>query len=187
MIIGKLRDLTRGLDGHQIVSITINSDFSEEYDDLKDKPVTVDIRQYRKGRSLPANAYAWVLINKITKKLQEKEPNNGWTPLEVYRSAVKEVASACTIHYLPNDQVDRFVDDWIHSGDGFQVELFPSQVEGWSCGRFWKGSHMFDTMEMSTLISILIQEAEQQGIPTLSDDEVNKMLGAWRKGGKNGG
>lgn len=187
MMVGRLQKLTRELDGSQVISISVKADFAEEFDELKDKPITVDIRKYRKSRSLPANAQAWVLINKIAQKLQEKEPLNGWTPEEVYKNAVRDVAGACSIHLLPNDQVERFVDDWVHLGTGFQVELFPSDVEGFTCGKFWKGSHLFDTQEMSTLIHILIQEAEQQGIPTLSEEEVNKMLGAWRKGGKKNG
>lgn len=181
MMIGELKGLSKDFDGRQIISVAVQADFREEYDDLKDKPVVVEIKRYRKGRSLDANAMAWALINQIARKLQEKEPKNGWTPLEVYRNAVRDIASACTVHCMPTSQAEQFASDWIALGMGFQVELFPSQIEGCTNGKFWKGSHMFDTQQMSILISNLIQEAEQQGIPTLTDKEVEKMLGGWQK------
>lgn len=182
MMIGELKGLSKDFDGRQIISVAVQADFREEYDDLKDKPVVVEIKRYRKKRSLEANRYAWVLINKIAEKLQEKEPRNGWTPEEVYRNAIRDIAGACTIHCMPSNQAEQFAADWTALGIGFQVELFPSQIEGCTNGKFWKGSHLYDTAQMSTLIHILIQEAEQQGIPTLRDEDVQKMLGGWQKG-----
>ena len=179
---GELRGLSKDInDGRQIISVAVQADFREVYDELKDKPVIVEIKRYRKGRSLDANAMAWALINQIAKKLQEKEPKAGWTPEEVYRNAIRDIAGACTIHCMPSDQAEQFASDWISLGIGFQVELFPSQIEGCTNGKFWKGSHLYDTQQMSTLINILIQEAEQQGIPTISDDEAERLLGGWQK------
>lgn len=181
MMIGELKGLSKDFDGRQIISVAVQADFRETYDELKGKPVSVEIKKYRKGRSLDANAFAWVLINQIAKKLQEKEPKNGWTPEEVYRGAIRDIAGACTIHCMPSDQAEKFAEDWVSLGLGFQVELFPSQIEGCTNGKFWKGSHLYDTQQMSTLINILIQEAEQQGIPTISDKEAERLLGGWQK------
>ena len=181
MLTGKLTGLARGRKGSQTIMIAVDSDFREEYDELRKYPVTVEIKRYRKGRSLNANSYAWVLINKNAQKLQEKEPKNGWTPLEVYRKAILDVAGACTHHYIPEDQAEQFARDWRSMGLGFQVEMTPCIKPGWVDGWFWKGSHLYDTQQMSTLINILIQEAEGLGIPTISDKEVEQMLGGWKK------
>lgn len=181
LMIGELKGLSKDFDGRQIISVAVQADFREAYDDLKDGKVTVEIKKYRNGRSLDANAFAWVLINQIAAKLQEKEPKHGWTPEEVYRTAIRDVADACSVHCIPNNQVQQFVEDWKSLGMGFQVETFPSQIEGCTNGKFWKGSHLYNTQQMSTLISILIQEAEQQGIPTIPDKEVEEKLKGWQK------
>ena len=184
---GMLKEITRSLEGKQILQITLDGDFSEEFDDLKDKVVDVNIKQYRKIRSNEANRMCWKMVMQITEKLQAKEPRHGWTMTEVYRNAIRDVAGACSIHCLPNDQVDEFVEDWISLGLGFQVELFPSKIDGCTNGMFWKGSHLFNTKQMSTLIDILIQEAEQQGIHTYPDEKERKeALEAWKKGGRKG-
>lgn len=180
-MIGELKGLSKDFDGRQIISVAVQADFREEYDDLKDGKVTVVIKKYRKGRSLDANAMAWSLINKIAAKLQEKEPRHGWTPEEVYRTAIKDVAGACSVHCVPDDQLQQFIEDWQSLGIGFQVETFPSRIEGCTNAKFWKGSHLYDTQQMSTLINILIQEAEQQGIATITDEEVQKKLEGWQK------
>ena len=177
-MIARLRDMVKTRDGKWVVSFTTPEDFSEGFDDLKDKDVEVIIKKRGKRRSLDANAYAWVLINQIAAKLQETEPQNGWTPLEVYRAAVREVAGACKVHMVPVDDADEIFKDWTDMGMGFQVEPLGIS-DGWIETLFWKGSHLFTSQQMSVLINILIQEANQQGIPTMPDDEARKMIGDW--------
>jgi len=177
-VIGRLKDMAKTRDGKWVVSFTTPEDFSEGFDDLKDKDIEVIIKKWGKRRSLDANAYAWVLINQIAAKLQEKEPKNGWTPLEVYRAAVREVAGACKVHMVPVDDADEIFKDWTDMGMGFQVEPLGIS-DGWIETLFWKGSHLFTSQQMSVLINILIQEANQQGIPTMPDDEARKMIGDW--------
>ena len=38
------------------------------------------------------------------------------------------------------------------------------------------GSSVFDSAQMSRLIDILIQDAEAQGIPTITEEEKDRML-----------
>lgn len=180
-MICRLKDMVRSRSGEWVISFTTSSDFSETFDDLYGKDLDVTFKRVSKMRSLDANAFAWVLINKIAQKLQEKEPRSGWTPMEVYRTAIRDVAGACTLHCIPNDQVDQFVNDWLSLGMGFQVETAPSKIEGCTNGWFWKGSHLYDTQQMSTLINLLIQQAEELGIPTIPDEEAKRLLGNWEK------
>ena len=181
-MIGRLKDMVKSRDGREwVISFTTSSDFSESFDELYGKDLNITIRKASRARSLDANAFAWVLINQIAGKLQEKEPRNGWTPIEVYRNAIRDVAGACTIHCMPNDQVEQIVEDWKSLGMGFQVETFPSKIEGCTNGYFWKGSHLYSSQQMSELISMLIQEAEGLGIPTIPDEEATRLLGEWGK------
>jgi hypothetical protein len=62
------------------------------------------------------------------------------------------------------------------------VEIIPgSSKPGWINVKAWKGSSDFDSVQMARLIDSLIQEAEQQGIPTVSDKEAERMLSQWGK------
>lgn len=46
--------------------------------------------------------------------------------------------------------------------------------------RLMRGSHTYDSREMSELIKGTIQEAEDLGIETLTPRELEQMLGKWK-------
>lgn len=62
---GRLLDLSFTLNGKQRLVIELDDDFRQDFAALKDHDVRVEIKKWRKKRSLDANAYAWVLIDKI--------------------------------------------------------------------------------------------------------------------------
>ena len=64
-MVGKLRDLTINRDGTQNITVTVSTDFRPTYDGLAGVEVDVEIKKHRKHRSLDANGYAWVLIDRI--------------------------------------------------------------------------------------------------------------------------
>lgn len=51
--------------------------------------------------------------------------------------------------------------------------------------RVYRGSHTYNTEEMSILIDGVVQEAKDQGIETATPDEIERLKSLW-KGGKNG-
>ena len=188
-MIGRLKDLTVNRDGTQNVTVTVSADFSETFDELKDATMTVEIKKYRKHRSRDANAYAWVLIDQITEKLQEKEPEAGWRPVDVYRNAIREIGGVSTIIGIKTAAVETFRRNWEANHLGRQVEVIDgSGKEGWSNVRVFWGSSEFDASQMHRLISSLVQDAEALGIPTITDEEAERLLGKWatkRTEGKN--
>lgn len=190
-MIGRLKDLTVNRDGTQNVTVTVSADFSETFDELKDAPITVEIKKYRKHRSRDANAYAWVLIDQITEKLQEKEPEAGWRQIDVYRNAIREIGGVSLIIGIKTAAVETFRRNWEANHLGRQVEVIDgSGKEGWSNVRVFWGSSEFDAAQMRRLISSLVQDAEALGIPTITDEEAERLLGKWATktngGQKNG-
>ena len=179
-MIGRLKEPTVNRDGTWNLTVAVSADFSELYEELKDATVTVEIKKYRKHRSRDANAYAWVLIDQITTKLQEKEPKAGWKPADVYRNAIREIGGVSTIVGIKTDAVETFRRNWEANHLGRQVEVIEgSTKEGWSNVRVFWGSSEFDTAQMSRLIDSLIQDAEALGIPTITDAEAERLLGKW--------
>lgn len=172
-MIGKLKDLLRLQGGEWLVSFVTRNDPGALFDDLKDQAVKVEIKKASKHRSLSANNYAWVLIDKIAEKT--KIPAS-----EVYRNAIREIGGVSDYYGMKEAAFDSFCELWQRGHLGRQVEIIPGSTKpGWINVRAYKGSSDFDSAQMARLIDSLIQEAEQQGIPTVPDTEIERMKSQW--------
>ena len=174
-MIGKLKDLLRLSGGEWLVSFTTRDDPGQMFDDLKDAAVNVEVKKASKHRSLSANNYAWVLIDQIAAVTGKKET-------EVYREAIREIGGVSDFYGMKEAAYESFCEIWTKDHLGRQVEIIPGSAKpGWINVRAWKGSSDFDSAQMARLINSLIQEAEQQGIPTVPDKEVERMVSRWGK------
>ena len=170
---GRLKDLFRLAGGEWVVSFTTREDPGQMFDDLKDIPVRVEIKKASKHRSLSANNYAWVLIDKIAEV-------TGKTTTEVYRNAIMEIGGVSDYYGMKEEAYEAFCEIWTAGHLGRQVEIIPGSAKpGWINVRAWKGSSDFDSAQMARLIDSLIQDAEAQGIPTIPDSEVERMVSQW--------
>ena len=174
-MIGRLKEMFRLAGGEWLVSFTTRDDPGQMFDDLKDVPVRVEIRKASKHRSLSANNYAWMLIDKLAEK-------TGIPASEIYRNAIREIGGISDYYGMREEAFDAFCELWQSGHLGRQVIIIPgSSKPGWINVRAYKGSSDFDSAQMARLIDSLIQDAEAQGIPTVPDKEVERMLGAWGK------
>ena len=139
------------------------TDFSEVYEKYKDKDINIEIKVWRLKRSLAANRYMWVLIDKLAAEL-------GMTKNEVYRKEVREIGGAADVLSMPGEAVERFCRSWELNGIGWQAELIQTNDEV-SLVMAYYGSSTFDRSQMSQLIENLIFEAEQLGIDTETPDK----------------
>lgn len=182
-MVGKLQNLTVNRDGTQNITIRLNTDFRETYDELKDMDINVVIKKYAKQRSLDASARAWVLIDQIAEKTGAKK-------YEVYRHAIKEIGGVSDIVCVQERAVDMLCRNWQEHGQGWMTEVNDSKLPGCKNVTLWYGSSVYNTKQMSTLIDSLIQDAEALGIPTMSEAEKERLLNQWgikiqKKGEKN--
>jgi len=173
-VLGKLKDLTLNRDGSQNVTITVQGDFRQAYDELADKDIDVTIKKYSKRRSMDSNNLAWMLIDQIAEKM-------GITKNEVYRNAIKEIGGVSDFVCVKNYAVEHFVKGWVHKGLGWQVDVEPSKLPGCSNLTVYYGSSVFTTKQMNDLINSLIQEANQLGIATMTQAEIDRSLAVWAK------
>ena len=171
-MIGKLKDLTRSRDGKWLLTISTPEDFSDLYDALSDKEVSFEIKEARKHRSLTANGYAWVLIDKIAEK-------TGVRKSEVYRNAIREIGGVSDTICVMDKAVDRLREGWEKNGLGWQTDTMPAKLPGCTCVVLYYGSSVYDSKQMAQLIDSLIQDAESLGIPTITDEQAEKMIGKW--------
>lgn len=133
-----------------------------------------EIRRKRKRRSLDANAYCWVLIDKIAAM-------TGVPKIEVYRQALQNIGGVSDLVCVSQNAFDRLKTGWEHKGLGWQCIGEPSKLLGCINATLIYGSSVFDTAQMSRLIDQLVQDAQALGIDTISDRERSLLLEEWEK------
>ena len=164
------------LSGKPMVMIELNEKQTalEMVDELRsaDK-ISVKVAKYKKKRSLDANAYAWVLIGKIAEK-------TGESPRDVYREAIKDVGGNYEVACVKDEAVESLCRVWSSNGLGWIVDKSPSKLKGCTNVILYYGSRVYDVSQMSRLIEIIVQECNQLGIETKSEEELESLLNSWR-------
>ena len=161
------------VDGNQRLTIKLDGDFRQRYDDLKDADIDLTVVKHREKRSLDANAYAWVLIDLLAAKKQI-------TKTEVYRQAIKEIGGVSDTVCVQNKAVERLKEQWSRKGLGWQAETLESKIPGCTNVILYYGSSVYDTKQMSALIDSLVQDCHSIGIETRSPQEIETLLNEYQ-------
>jgi hypothetical protein len=168
----RVLDISQGMNGKQRVLIEFDEAWNDAPDYLQNTDVDVQIKRYRNKRSLDANAYAWVLIDKIAARLKLPKA-------EVYREAIREIGGVSTVVCLPEKAAEKLVQGWTKQGIGWQVELSPSKLQRCINATLYYGSSTYDTDQMANLIDRIVEEAKRLGIETATPDEIDRMKDLW--------
>lgn len=134
------------------------------------KSYDITIQQHREKRSLNANAYFHLLVNKIAKKLNEKDDEiKKKLVLQYGTIAIRENGEEVIVK-LPKDvDITQFYDyaKWI----GDKKEKIET-----SYYVLYKRTHTLNSLEMSKLIDGTVQEAKELGIETLDELELKQLI-----------
>jgi hypothetical protein len=169
---GRLTGFTLNRDGTQNITVTITGDFAEEWDALKDDAVTIDIKKARRHRSLAANAYCWVLLDKLAAKTGEPKEM-------VYRQYIQNIGGNSEIVCVKNEAVDRLCYGWRRNGIGWQTETMDSKLDGCTNVILYYGSSVYDSSQMGRLLDLIIQDCKAVGIPTETPSEIARLKAMW--------
>ncbi len=143
------------------------------YDEIEmDKEYTLTLKQKRKGRSLNANAYFWVLCGKLAEKARIERTT-------VYRNIVREIGGNYTPIIVKEHAVKTFCENWQHNGLGWITDVLDGSMDGYYTVLAYCGSSCYDTDQMARLIELTVQECRQQGIETMTPDEVANLVSLW--------
>lgn len=158
----------------------------------------VSLSEHRQKRGLSANAYFWVLVNELAKVQNISDR-------EVHDRLLTE-----NIAYFMNDGVfDWRVADWetneynLHKeGNDYYLDSLQRVTLAKDDGTpykdkagnpktskiFWhiKGTHQMDSKEMSRIIESTVYEAKQNGIKTLDEIKLERMVNEWESARKGG-
>jgi hypothetical protein len=170
---GRLADIAVGLNGKQRITVEIDGDFSAEYGRLENDELDIEIKKHRRRRSLDANAYAWVLIDKIAGALAlDKET--------VYRTAIRGIGGVSETVCVREQAVQGLRRAWESNGIGWQTETMPSKIGGCANVVLYYGSSLYDTKQMSGLIEHLVSEARELGIETMAPGALCSLIESGR-------
>lgn len=162
-----------GSDGKLLITLTpLGDDFWAEYKVLKDRGLA-EIKPLHRKRSLDANAYAWVLIDKLAQA-------TGIRKDEIYREAIRNIGGTSTTVCVLDKAIPKLCESWRRNGLGWQTEIAPSKIDGCMNVVLYYGSSIYDTAQMSRLIDLLIQDCKQLGIETMPPHELAALEERWR-------
>ena len=167
---GKLKSVSKNwISRKWEVTFEINEDITASIDKIRDKMLNLTAKIHREKRSLDANAYAWVLMQKIAEAIHTDK----WS---VYLMMLERYSPVFTHIIVRPEAVERVMGEW----RTLKV-LGPIQVNG-SSGiqlQCYFGSSTFDSKEMASFIDGIVSECKEMGIETLPPDEIERMRREW--------
>lgn len=146
------------------------ADLAREIEALR---ITVD--EWKERRSLSANSYFHVLVGKIADVTGES------------KAKVKNelITSYGQMEFIDDEQVIlrmnvppelMFENEYIH----LKLVKIDEDIHGtWYWYRQYRGSHTYDTKEMSVLINSTVELAQAMDIETKSEEEIERLVNAW--------
>ena len=150
---------------------------AEDIEKLKDKPLSVEIKRWRKKRSLDANNYYWQLITKLAENMNQSKDYMHNYILRRYGQIEVIDGKAVYIVIPDTDEAEKKVDE------AQTYHLKPTeQVKPGKGGLLYRtymmlrGSSDYNTREMSHLIDGLVSECREAGIETLPPSELERMM-----------
>ena len=164
----KVNDLTFNLNGEQLITLNVQSDFTPFVDNLIDKELEVEIKEYKEKRSLNANALLWKLCNELGNKLRISKE-------EVYLMALKNYGQSEVISIQSDVNVQGYFKYFEEIGTG------KINNKEFTHYKIYKGSSEYNTLEMSILLDGVVQDAKEQGIQVLSASELDLIKREWIK------
>ena len=142
----------------------------------KDKLYDLEVKEHRKKRSLDANAYAWVLINKLADVMRIP-------PTEVYRQAIQDISGNSEVIPIKDEAVEQFKQAWGHNGLGWLCrDMGKSKLPGYRNLMVYYGSSVYNSKQMADLIDHLAQDCKALEIETLPPEKLSLLMDEW--GGK---
>lgn len=147
------------------------------FDMDKDAVWDIEPHKERKGRSLNANSYFHVLVQKLA---QAQQP-----PVSLAKCKNMMIAAYGQPEYIDGQQAiikSNVPQEKMQEIEYLHTALVKiSEENGTECYfyRIYRGTHTYNNVEMQKLIEGVVQECKDAGIETATPAEVQKMIEVW--------
>lgn len=160
------------------ISLLLDTKEIEVVEQLKNEnKLNVELKKYRKKRSSDANAYCWILCDKIAKELSKD--GTILTKEKIYQDGILQIGTFEPM-IIEEKTFENFKRIWERQGLGFLVQEV-SKKDKYIKVHCYYGSSTYDSKEMSLLINLLVELAKSLNIETKTDAEINSLLESWNK------
>lgn len=172
--------LTDIITGGQKAVFDINEDARETFEALKGcEKLAITIKKFRKKRSLDANAYFHVLVGKIADEMSISKARCKNVIIGRYGQPelLDDGSEAVMKTNVPAERM--LEQESLHcrcigsrEEDGKEILFY----------KIYRGSHTYDTKEMSALIEGTVAEAKDLGIETMTPGQLERLKHDWEAG-----
>lgn len=155
------------------IVFTASRAYAKQFESLpKGKDLAIQIKEYRKRRSIDANNYFWLLCDEVAKKLN-------CTKEEIYRQKIKDYG-VFEILPIKVEALESFKDKWQKNGLGwFCEDMEGCKLEGYKRIMVYFGSSSYNSKEMCRLINSIVDDCNELGIPTMTPEEMQSLCSAY--------
>lgn len=144
----------------------------------KDRLYSLEVKEFRKSRSLDANAKLWALINEMSVILR-------LPPEDIYQGYIPDVGGNFWIAPVKEEEIQERSADWCRGHIGRMVDdMGPcrlSELKGYRNLKMYRGSSEYDVPTFSRLLDLVIHDCQSLGIETLSERERSLLMDEWGK------
>lgn len=125
-----------------------------------------EVEEHHEKRSLQANAYAWVLVQKIADVIRASKQ-------EVYLQMLESYGQSMLVPLPHGDSPEGFFK--------YYEYVTTKNIGGTDADwyRVYKGSSEYNSREMAILIDGIVSECKDLDIETLPEDEIRRLKEAW--------
>lgn len=172
----KIKDLMLTTKGECALTVILPRTFLDVYDDIKDSELKLKLCRYRQKRSLNANSYyrtvlsAMAEINRISLNRQHN------LLLRRYGQFERIDGNLITVEIPELDSNEELVDEseTVHLKPTSRTVTAKNGTE-YRSYLLLRGSHTYDSREMSRLLEGTISEAKAMGINTMTPEELSLL------------
>ena len=159
-----------------LVTLMLDTENIEEKEKISilDK-LSIIIKKFFKKRSLDANAYCWVLCDKIAKELSKE--GTVITKENIYQDGILQIGTFEPM-IIEERAFENFKRIWGKQGLGFLIQEVSRKNKCIKVHCYY-GSSTYDSKEMSLLINLLVELAKSLNIETKTDKEIKSLLEQW--------
>ena len=145
----------------------------------QDRDIKWDLTEHREKRSRSQNSYYWELAGKVSAKSVKFGANIN----EIHNRNLRELGLYERINeelvciYIPDtDEAEKQAlnAESYHIKPTSQIRV-GKDGQVFRCYVMLRGSHTFNTSEMSALVDLMVQEAKAIGVETMTPDELEHI------------
>lgn len=177
---GQIRDMYVSLDGQTTIAFTID-ETPGDLEKLKDKKLSIKVSEYKKKRSLDANAYFHAMADKLRMKVDVIP----WSMARMKNHLISDYGQVMYLDDgLPLIYKTNAPPEYVRELEEPHLNLVKTDIERGRevyFYRMYRGSHTYNTAEMSRLIDGTIEECKAQGIETMTPIQIARMMEAWER------